>query len=316
VAGEVGCGRLAATVALVLALAVACFAQTAPAFRSNVDLVTIPCAVVDAHGKPVEGLTSGEFRVFDNGARRTLANFWLDTDLPLTLGVIVDASASQQDQLTEHRQTALELLERILRPGDRAFVVAVDEDVRLWADLTSSVADIRRQMTALPGVPFGVPCPKRPGLRPVSACGASPLWNAIYDAAQVKLPPLTGSKALLILTDGFDTGSSHTWRQAADEAHRAGGAVYALQYPGGFGGRFAPDLYRLVEESGGATFQAPHGDYGPIVSRIETDLRRRYVLGFRPERLSGKIRHDVRVEVTRPDVTVRARKVYFEPPLN
>jgi Ca-activated chloride channel family protein len=307
---------VAPTAALILAFAVACFAQTAPAFRSNVDLVTIPCAVVDAQGKPVQGLTREDFRVFDNGVRRPLANLWADTELPLTLGVIVDASASQQDQLVEHRQTTLELLERILRPGDRAFVISVDEEVRLLADLTSSVADVRRDMTASGGERFGVPCPKRPGVRPVSACGASPLWNAVYDAARIKLHPLTENKALLILTDGFDSGSSHSWRQAADEALKADGAVYAIQYPGGFGGRFAPDLYRLVAEAGGATFQAPQGDLEPIVSRIETDLRRRYVLGFHPERLSGRIRHEVRVEVTRPDLSVRARKVYFELPLN
>jgi hypothetical protein len=88
--------------------------------------------------------------------------------------------------------------------------------------------------------------------------------------------------------------------------------VYAIQYLSGFGGKFAPDLYRLVAEAGGASFNAPHGEFGPIVSRLETDLRRRYVLGFRPERLSGKIRHDVRVEVTRPNMSVRARKAYFE----
>jgi Ca-activated chloride channel family protein len=294
------------------AFAIASYSQTTPAFRSNVDLVTVPCAVVDAQGKAVDGLTRDDFRVYDNGVRRTIENLWLDTDLPLTLGVIIDASASQQEQLAEHRQTALELLERILRRGDRAFVISVDEDVRLWADLSSSSADLRRQMAALDGVLFGIPCPKRPGFRPVSMCGASPLWNAVYDAAQIKLRPLTGNKALLILTDGFDSGSTYTWRQAADEAHKADSAVYAIQYASGFGGRFAPDLYRMVEETGGATFRAPRGEYGPIVSRLETDLRRRYVIGFRPEKLSGKIRHDVRVEATRPELSVRARKVYFQ----
>jgi VWFA-related protein len=139
------------------------------------------------------------------------------------------------------------------------------------------------------------------------------LWNAIYDAARLKLRALPDSKALLILTDGFDSGSTHTWRQAADEVHRADASVYAIQYRSGPGGRFAPDLYRLVDEAGGATFDPPKGDVHAIVSRIESDLRRRYVLAFRPERLSGKVRHDVRVETTRPELTVRARKTYFTP---
>jgi hypothetical protein len=92
---------------------------------------------------------------------------------------------------------------------------------------------------------------------------------------------------------------------------RAGVSVYAIQYRSGFGRTFAPDLYRLVSQTGGTWSSAPGQEYEPIVSRIETDLRRRYVLGFRPERESGRIRHDLRVEVTRRDLTVRARKTYF-----
>jgi Ca-activated chloride channel family protein len=287
--------------------AVVLSAQTQPSFRSNVELVAIPCTVVDAHGVPVAGLTREEFRVFDNGTPRTVENLWFDTDLPLTLGVIIDASQSQREQFAEHRQTVLSLLERILRPGDRAFAISVDEEIRLWAGLTFTASQ-----------PFGQPCPKQqsnvPGARPLSTCGSSPLWNALYDAARLKLRPLTGNKAILILTDGFDSGSIHTWHEAVDEAHKSDAAVYAIQYPSAFGNKYAPDLYKLVTEAGGTWFEPPRGEYGPIVTRIETDLRRRYVLGFRPEKLSGKIRHDVRVEVIRPDLSVRARKVYFQVP--
>jgi VWFA-related protein len=294
--------------ALILACALVLVAssQETPAFRSNVELVAIPCAVVDSQGGAVQGLTRQDFRVTDNGARRIVESFWVDTDLPLNLGVLIDASESQRDRIPEHRETARKLLAKILRPGDRAFVIEVAEDLRLWADLTGAA-----------GEPFGEPCPKQlSGLRgfpATSVCGASPLWNALYDAARLKLRPLTGNKALLILTDGFDTGSTHTWQQAAAEAHRADAAVYAIQYPGGFGGTFAPELYRLISETGGASFPPPEGAFDSIVARLETDLRRRYVLGFRPEKLSGKARHQVEVEVTRADLTVRARKVYFEP---
>lgn len=165
---------------------------------------------------------------------------------------------------------------------------------------------------------FGEPCRKRDsniaGLGPVSVCGSSPLWNAIYDAARIKLQPLTGNKALLILTDGFDSGSTRSWKQAADAVTRSDASLYAIQYQSGFGGGFAPDLYRLIHETGGTWFHAPEGEYGQIVSRIEADLRHRYVLGFRPERLSGNLRHDIRIEVTRPNLSVRARKTYFEDP--
>ena len=207
------------------------------------------------------------------------------------------------------------ILDRVLRPGDHAFVVWVNGDIRIWADPTGSVAGVRTQMMANPGDLLGERCGTRPsglpGVAAVSVCGGSPLWNAIYETARLKLRPLGGNKALLMLTDGFDTGSSHTWRQAADEVEHAEASVYAIQYQSGLGGRFAPDLYRLLEESGGAWFGAPGGKYDEIVGRMETDLRRRYVLGFRPDPFGGPLRHEVRVEVTRPDLKVRARKAYF-----
>ncbi len=291
---------------LFLWFAAACWPQTLPAFHSGVELVAIPCSVVDSHGAPVHDLTREDFRVYDNGVRRVIRNLWLDSDVPLTIGVILDASESQREQLAEHRRTALALLDRLMRAGDRAFIVSVSQEVRLAADLSPSVADLRRQMEAGSGILLGTQCPAR-------ECGSSPLWNAIYDTTRLKLGRITGNKALLILTDGFDSGSPHTWRQAADEAERAETTVYAIQYQSKFGGHYAPDLYRLVEEAGGTWFPAPAGEYDAAVSRMETDLRHRYVLGVQPERLSGRLRHDIRVEVTRPDLTVRARKTYFLP---
>lgn len=281
--------------------------------------MVVPCTVVDANGAAVGNLQRDDFRVYDNDTRRPIENFAMGHDLPLTLGVRIDASESQKEQLLEHRQTAIDILQRVLRPGDRAFVISVDEDVRMWADLAEAPNDLRTQLARSPGALFGEPCAKEsgnlPGVRPISACGSSPLWNAIYDSARLRLRGLTGSKALLILTDGFDSGSTHSWREAAEAVSQANASLYAVEYRGGFGRNFAPELYRLVAGAGGATFRPPPekspGDkYGPIVSRIETDLRNRYVLGLRPERLSGKLRHEIRVEVTRADLIVRARKTY------
>lgn len=286
----------------------AAFAQDTATFHSTVERALIPCSVVDAQGAPVSGLTPGDFRVTDNGIRRTVEHVWPAADLPLTLGILIDASDSQRERLAEHRQTAAALLERLLHPADRAFAVSIGANVRLWADLSGSPADLRARLGASPLAPFGQPCA-------IAACGASPLWNTVYDAARLKLASLAGNKAVLLLTDGFDTGSPRTWREAAAEAQKAGAAVYAIAYPSESGAVYAPDLNRLVAESGGAVFRPPNGDYSAILDRLETDLRRGYVLSFRPEALTGKIRHEVEVEVTRPDLIVRARKSYFAPPL-
>ena len=251
-------------------------------------------------------LTREDFRVFDNGVPRIVEHLWVDTDQPLALAVLLDVSQSQRAQFAEHSQTAAALLRRILRSGDTAFIVSIDEDIRLLPNVD-----------AVSGPILGDPCPKQasnlPGGRSTSVCGGSPIWNAVYDTARLKLRALTGAKAILILTDGFDTGSTHTLSQAIDETQRADASVYAIEYPGALGTRYAPDLYRLAGATAGAWFSSPAGNYDSIVSRLETDLRRRYVLGFRPEKLTfNKPRHDLRIEVIRPDLTVRAKRAYFQ----
>ena len=301
--------------AIVVSAALVCAAQPQAVFRSDVELVTIPCTVVDEQGSAVNNLTRADFRVFDNGIPRILEHLWDDRDAPVNLGVLIDESDSQQSLAAEHRKTVLALLDRILRPGDRVFVLTVAEEIRLAADWSASAAELRRRMVEGRGAMLGEPCPLRRStafeLRPVSACGASPLWDAIYNAAALRLSGIRGNKALLILTDGFDTGSRHAWRQAVDEAQKAEASVYAIAYRSGSDAGYAPDLQRLAAEAGGTCFAPPEGDYTSILTRLETDLRHRYVLGFRPEQLSGRTRHEVRVETNRPDLTVRARKEYF-----
>ena len=213
---------------LLCAVVTASLSQNGPAFRSNVEIVAASCAVLDASGAPVGGLTRDEFRVYDNDIPRVIENLWIDTDEPLTLGVIVDASESQKEQLSEHRQTALQLLERILQPGDHTFVLSVDEDIRLWVDLTDATAGVRRQIAGSPGDLFGEPCPKRQsnvaGLSSMSACGSSPIWNAIYEAAKIKLHSLSGNKALLVLTDGDRSPPPLCSRVSAGKAEWQGSA--------------------------------------------------------------------------------------------
>ena len=298
-------------------LAAALYAQTSPTFRADSQLVTVPCTVLDGDGKPVNGLTREEFRVFDNGTQRIVQDLWMD-DQPLTLGILIDTSESQSDQSAEHRQAALAILQQVLRPGDRAFVIAVNEDIRVWSDYGATAEEVGRKMATGAGTRLGTPCAQRPSgipaAGPVSTCGGSPLWDAVFETARLKLASAPGNHALLILTDGFDTGSTHTWRQAADEAARAQASVFVIQYPSSLGGRFAPDLTRLIEESGGAWFGPPAGAYAAIVSRLDTDLRHRYVLSIRPDSASRKLVHAIRVEVTRPGLRVRARTAYVLTP--
>jgi hypothetical protein len=124
--------------------------------------------------------------------------------------------------------------------------------------------------------------------------------------AHAELSRFAGSRALLILSDGFDTGSIHTIDEATTEINRVGTLVYAIP-----SGRDAPaeELLRLATSSGGAVFAAQDRDYAEVIGKIGLDLRSCYVLTFSPEIYDGA-RHELKVEVSRSGVVVRARREY------
>jgi VWFA-related protein len=293
------------------------FSQEPPQFRADVDLVAIACAVVGQAGEAVRGLSAGDFRVYDNGRRRLIDHVWVDDASPLTLGVIIDGSESQSSKLAEHRETALGILREIMRPGDRAFLLSIADEARLIAELDIHTAEHWERLAEGRGVPFGAPCTAASyasGSAKDAGCGSTRLWDAVHDAARLRMKPITGNKALLLLTDGFDSGSTRSWRQAGDEAQKADASMYVVQYRSDLGGTFPETLYRLLAELGGTWFGPPNGNYRRIASRIETDLRGRYILSFRPDKLGGTARHEVRIETADPSLTVRARGAYFWPP--
>jgi VWFA-related protein len=191
---------------LACVFAVASSSQNGPAFRPDVELVAIPCTVVGARGVPVDDLTRDEFRVYDNGIQRIVEHLWRDTDEPLTLGIIIDVSESQQEQRAEHRQTALELLARILRHGDRAFVISVDEDVRLWVDLTATTAEIRKQMAETPRRFVWTALPETPGQRIRFQAGVRVRFKPAVECDLRRGPPQTAPTYRK-----QSSGDSHRW---------------------------------------------------------------------------------------------------------
>ena len=120
---------------------------------------------------------------------------------------------------------------------------------------------------------------------------------------------------LLIVSDGNDTGSTHSFSEALEEVQRSGTVVYAIQYPDAVNGDISSgDLQRLADATGGMLFHLQGADYSDPIARIVSDLHGRYVLGFRPESTSSdSLQHTLRVDVLRPRATVRARRGYSGP---
>jgi VWFA-related protein len=283
--------------------------QQLPVFRVDVDLATVACVVTDARGVAIRGLEPGDFRIYDGTVRQEIRGVWVDGQLPLVVGLIIDESVSQRALVSRHQATVESFLRRIIRPGDRGFVVTAGRDVVLRSEFLGGPNGLRPVVLPRGGTLLGPPCPV---LRGRSLCGGTALWNAVFAAASVKLRKYPGSKALVILSDGDDTGSTRTLEEAAEELRRSGGLVYAVPYPSPYpGGRRS--LAWLAQQTGGAVFSPAGDEADSVLRQVESDLRSRYVLGFRPDTAVAPGLRRIRVEVTRPGLMVRVAPLPTEP---
>jgi VWFA-related protein len=292
--------------------------------RINVGLVTITCEVTDRAGTPVRDLRIGDFEVRDNGREQKIDSLWQEQDLPLTIGLLVDVSGSQSAFIDQHRSAVAQFLAQILTPKDQAFIVTIGTEVKLLADVTGSIEELRRAADRidplqLHGTQLGESCL---ATIPGRGCGGTALWNGVYAAARQKMKWIEGRKALIVISDGFDTGSPHTLRDAIEAVQESASVVYAIKYvdptvtpaSAGITRRKAAErgLERLTEETGGFTFPDPGGQLSDVFARIERDLRSQYVLGFTPpvEARDGRY-HKLEVKMRQRGWMVRARAGYY-----
>ncbi len=306
-----------------------------PDIRVDVGAVNVTCEVTDRHGAPVKNLTAADFELRDNGRLQAVDHLWQEDDLPLTIGLIVDISGSQSAFIQSHRDAVTQFLRQVMRPQDRTFIVTVGPEAKLLADVTSSVDDLRKRIELIDfsstfsdsaGTQFGESCE---AALPLSGCGGTALWNAVYAAAGQKMKWIQGRKALIVLSDGLDTGSMHSLSDSIEAVQETGTVVYAIKYvdpdvslaqAGVFGRKPNRGLERLTDETGGWTFPDPANQLAEIFDKIQTDLRNQYVIGFTPppEARDGRF-HKLEVRMAHPNsaffkqLTVRARIGYFAP---
>lgn len=306
-----------------LTFAVPLLAQPPTVFREDVNLVRVPCTVRDSNGAAAHDLRSDEFVVLDDGVPQQVKYIWQESDLPLTVGLIADCSCSQSSFLSQQRQTLMQFVSRILSPQDRAFLVSVAEQQKLVTDLTSSVESLRAGTEGLgieEAAVLGEPCSgENPTVwsRHSPPCGGKTLWNGVFFAAKLKLRPQAGRKAMLLLTDGWDTGSDRGVTDAIEACQGADTVVFSIRYnPYKFSlpalTRGQHDLQRIARETGGLAFEGESDKLPAIFDRIEADLRSQYVLGYTPSAAQNPgSYHKIKVKVTRPGLAVRARQGYY-----
>ena len=302
-------------------------AQT-PTFSTNVRVVNILANVRDAQGKMVNDLSKSDFRLTDNGRDQTIGYFSQQTGLPLTLGLLVDTSASMLRVLDTEREASKRFLKQVLREDqDKAFLVHFDRSVELMQELTSS----RRRLDGSLGALDSQTWFERhlSGRGPQTGKVTTALYDAITIAAHTNMAKLTGRKALVVLSDGMDSGSRASLELAIEAAQRADTLIYAIHiYNAEAEGPMSAAakakrqaelahgkevLQAMARTTGGGFFEiGPDHPIGQTFQEIEQELRNQYSLGFTPEGVSELPGfHSIHLTTIKPDLTVQARDGYY-----
>ena len=309
-------------------------------FSTDVKVVNVLVTVHDKQGKIISDLTKDDFDLAEEGRPQTIRYFTRETDLPFTLGLLVDTSLSQRRVLGEEKDASRRFIEKVLREDrDQTFLIHFDHDTELLQDLTSSRSRLERALDDV-----ALPDDARPqfggggGGRRRSNLPGTTFYDAVLLASDELMRKRAGRKALIVLTDGVDNGSKVSLREAIESAQRSDTLVYTIWFTGdeqgasqpfggGFGGRHGrggfpqaqsqrPDgkkiLQQMSRETGGGFFEVSRKtSIDQIYDRIEEELRNQYSLGFTPEKTDSFGFHRIAVTVKRSSLIVQTREGYY-----
>lgn len=287
-------------------------AQETPTFSTEIKVVQIFATVRDKNGRIVRNLTKDDFQIFENNRPQAIRYFSQESDLPLTLGLLVDTSFSQGRVLEEERAASYRFLDQVLREKqDQAVIVQFDQAIVIRQGLTHSHKELEDTLNLL----------DLPTAQDAAHGSGTLLYDAVRKASIDVMRREQGRKAFIILTDGVDEGSEITLAEAIESAQRAGTLVYSIlfsddSYYGGrisLGGGGKGVLQQLSKETGGDFFAVSKDrPIGVIYSAIEEELRSEYSIGFvsdQPVTSSGF--RKVRIAVKQKGLQVQATDRYY-----
>jgi len=256
--------------------------QDEPTFSTDVKVVNVLATVRTKKNEIVRDLTKDDFLLSENGRPQTIRYFSRETELPLTVGLMIDTSMSQQKVLESERSASFRFLDQVLRESkDKLFVMQFDMAVQLRQPLTSSRRDLEE---ILPYV--DTPTRRELGLQ---TGGGTLLFDAVVQASNNVLKNQRNRKAMIVLSDGGDNGSTATLTDAIEAAQRADTLIYSILFadPGFPGPRFPfgsegkDILMRLSRETGASFFEVSKKQgIEQIYDAIQEELRSQYNLGF------------------------------------
>jgi VWFA-related protein len=324
------CSRFFCHLVLLAAVFPLAFGQASPAPQDNsqddqsmetlkvdVNVVQLFFNVKDKKGGLIPNLNKDDFEIYEDGKPQTIKYFKAESDLPLTLGILIDASGSQQHVLQIEKEVGGQFLQEILRPKDEAFVLSFDVNVDLLQDFTNSVSRLKDALNSAKintGVGGSI---MMPGPVPTNPRGTL-LYDAIYLAAHDQLAHEVGRKAMIILTDGEDQGSQLRVKDAIEAAQKSDSIVYVLLIAdrGTWGGFGEGEMKKLSNETGGRVIDVGNKfeKLKAAFDQIAMELRSQYNAGYTPtnKERDGTFRK-IEIKAKQKDYKIQSRSGYYAP---
>ena len=293
--------------------------------KVDVDVVNLYCAVRNKQNALISNLEKGDFTLAEDGTQQTIKYFTRETELPLTIGLLVDVSNSQQNLIEPERRAAASFFSSVLKKKDVAFLISFGADSELLQDVTGSPRVLQDGLSRLKlnggfsGITSGpVPTMSHPR--------GTVLYDAVYLAANDMLSKEVGRKAIVLITDGEDQGSRETEKAAIEAAQKSDAIIYGILYvdrqfynQGGFNvGGYSGEgvLKQMAEETGGRLFKVDRkNSLDSIFDQIQQEMRTQYAIGYTPTngRKDGSFRK-IDLRVANKDLKVQVRKGYYAMP--
>jgi VWFA-related protein len=290
--------------------------------KVDVDVVNLYCAVRNKQNGLVSTLEKGDFDLAEDGKTQTIKYFSRETDIPLTMGLLVDVSGSQKNLIETERRAASSFFSSVLKKKDVAFLVSFGASQDLLQDLTGSPRLLQEGLSHLKPN-FGFSGINSGPVPTMSHNRGTVLYDAVYASAHDMLSKEVGRKALILITDGQDEGSSETEKSAIEAAQKADSIIYGILYVDrpaygamtiGYSG--ASVLKHMAEETGGRLFQVDRkNSLENIFEQIQQEMRTQYLIGYTPTngQKDGSYRK-VDLRAHDKDLKVQVRKGYYAMP--
>jgi len=279
--------------------------------RVQVNLVNLFATVRDKKTKQIiPNLEQDDFKITEDGVDQKISFFSKESTLPITLGLLIDTSGSETNTLGAEQEAAVRFLSRVMRKGDLAMVVSFDTDSDLLVDLTDDQSRLDR---AINRTRINAPSAQGPLAQTIPG---TVFYDAVYAACHDKLAGEAGRKALVILTDAQDEGSTLRVTDAIEAAQRTDTVVHILLVADPrYGGGNESVAKKLTDETGGRTIVVrSEKNLEQAFDQISEELRSQYTLGYYSTNTArdGSYRK-IKVDTARKDLDVLTRKGYYAP---